>query len=102
MSMAAFNELWFRKAPKQRDDEIQSIAGSSTPRWRIGMEPDLWAEGFLQYQFAVSDEQSWLVGHALEELQRIGASSFLSVLKRFGPGERLLSPASRPKVGRSH
>ena len=86
MSMAAFNELWYRKAPKQRDDEIQSIAEFFHPldgvsEWNRIYGP----EGFLQYQFAVSDEQSWLVGHALEELQRIGASSFLSVLKRFGP-----------------
>lgn len=86
LTVGAFNEAWFRKAPKHRADEIQSIAAFFHPldgvsEWNRVYGP----AGFLQYQFAVPDDQSWLVGHALTELQRIGVPSFLSVLKRFGP-----------------
>ena len=54
--------------------------------------------GFLQYQFAVPDAASDVVRTALERLGAIGAPSFLSVLKRFGPG-RLRSPLSFPIQG---
>ena len=93
LSVRAFNEAWFRKAPKHRKGEIQSIAAFFHPLdgvrdWNRIYGPG----GFLQYQFAVPDEAGELIGVALRELQRVGAPAFLSVLKRFGPeNEGLLS-----------
>lgn len=86
LTVRAFNEAWFRKAPKQRTDEIQSIAAFFHPLdgvrdWNRIYGPG----GFLQYQFAVPDDAAEIVGVALRELQRVGAPAFLSVLKRFGP-----------------
>ena len=86
VTVRAFNEAWFRKAPKSRQGEIQSIAAFFHPLdgvrdWNRIYGPG----GFLQYQFAVPDEAGEIVGIALKELQRVGAPAFLSVLKRFGP-----------------
>ena len=86
LTVRAFNEAWFRKAPKSRKDEIQSIAAFFHPLdgvrdWNRIYGPG----GFLQYQFAVPDEAGELIGVTLRELQRVGAPAFLSVLKRFGP-----------------
>ena len=98
LTVRAFNEAWFRKAPKSRKGEIQSIAAFFHPLdgvrdWNRVYGPG----GFLQYQFAVPDEAGDLVGVALRELQRVGAPAFLSVLKRFGPeNEGMLS---FPKAG---
>jgi decaprenylphospho-beta-D-ribofuranose 2-oxidase len=53
--------------------------------------------GFLQYQFAVPDAGAHLVPRTLEALRRVGAPSFLTVLKRFGPANP--APLSFPLPG---
>lgn len=98
LTVRAFNEAWFRKAPKSRRGEIQSIAAFFHPLdgvrdWNRIYGPG----GFLQYQFAVPDDAGDLVGVALRELQRVGAPAFLSVLKRFGPENSAM--LSFPKAG---
>lgn len=85
-TVRGFNELWFRKAPKHREGEIQSIAGFFHPLDGVRSWNRIYGKGgFLQYQFAVPDAAGGLIGYALGELQRVGAPSFLTVLKRFGP-----------------
>ncbi len=99
LTIGLFNEAYFRRAPKNRAGEIQGLTSFFYPLdvlagWNRVYGPG----GFLQYQFAVPDADSDVVRTALERLGAIGAPSFLSVLKRFGPG-RLRSPLSFPIQG---
>jgi decaprenylphospho-beta-D-ribofuranose 2-oxidase len=94
----AFNEAWFRKAPKHRVGELQAIAPFFHPLdgvqdWNRIYGP----AGFLQYQFAVPNEAAHLVPRTLEALRQVGAPSFLTVLKRFGPSNP--APLSFPIPG---
>ena len=98
LTVRAFNEAWYRKAPKHREAELQAIAPFFHPLdgvqdWNRIYGP----AGFLQYQFAVPNESAHLVAHTLEELRKVGAPSFLTVLKRFGPSNR--APLSFPIPG---
>jgi decaprenylphospho-beta-D-ribofuranose 2-oxidase len=91
LTVRAFNEAWYRKAPKQREGELQAIAPYFHPLdgvqdWNRIYGP----AGFLQYQFAVPDGAAHLVAHTLESLRKVGAPSFLTVLKRFGPSNSAL------------
>jgi decaprenylphospho-beta-D-ribofuranose 2-oxidase len=99
LSITAFNEAWFRKAPRSRDAELVGIAPYFYPLDAVGGWNRLYGpHGFLQYQFAVPDSGADVVRRTLERLVGIGAPSFLSVLKRFGPG-RASSPLSFPLEG---
>ena len=97
-TVRAFNEAWYRKAPKQRGGELQAIAPFFHPLdgvqdWNRIYGP----AGFLQYQFAVPNEAAHLVPRTLEALRQVGAPSFLTVLKRFGPSNP--APLSFPIPG---
>jgi len=99
LSIAIFNEAYYRRAPKHRAGELQGLAPFFYPLdvmagWNQVYGPG----GFLQYQFAVPDSAGEVVRTSLEQLGSIGAPSFLSVLKRFGPG-RQRSPLSFPMAG---
>jgi decaprenylphospho-beta-D-ribofuranose 2-oxidase len=114
-SIRAFNEAWFRKHPAHREGELQGIGGFFHPldgvqEWNRIYGP----KGFLQYQFQVPDSAGYLVELALRKLREVGTLSFLTVLKRFGPGnEGMLSfpqpgwtlavdiPAGIPALGRT-
>lgn len=98
LTVRAFNEAWYRKAPKHREGELQAIAPFFHPLdgvkdWNRIYGP----AGFLQYQFAVPDEASHLVPRTLEALRTVRAPSFLTVLKRFGPSNP--APLSFPIPG---
>ena len=97
-TVRAFNEAWYRKAPKHRQGELQAIAPFFHPLdgvqdWNRIYGP----AGFLQYQFAVPNEGAHLVARTLESLRKVGAPSFLTVLKRFGPSNP--GPLSFPIPG---
>jgi decaprenylphospho-beta-D-ribofuranose 2-oxidase len=99
LSIALFNEVWFRKAPRSQNAELVGIAPYFYPLDAVGGWNRLYGpRGFLQYQFAVPDSGADVVRQTLERLAEIGAPSFLSVLKRFGPG-RASSPLSFPIEG---
>ena len=98
LTVRAFNEMWYRKAPKQREGELQAIAPFFHPLdgvedWNRFYGP----AGFLQYQFAVPNESAHMVPRTLEALRQVGAPSFLTVLKRFGPSNP--APLSFPIPG---
>lgn len=97
-SVRAFNEAWYRKHPKKRTGELHTIPSFFHPLdgvrdWNRIYGP----QGFLQYQFVVPDSAGWIVERTLNRLRDVGAPSFLTVLKRFGPGNP--APLSFPQPG---
>ena len=87
LTVTAFNELWYRKAPKRRRDELQSITTFFHPldmvdRWNRVYGPI----GFLQWQFALPFGEEEVLRRIIGALCDEGCTSFLAVLKRFGAG----------------
>jgi len=86
-TVALANEAWYRKAPRSRTGEIQSIGKFFHPldgirNWNRVYGP----AGFRQYQYAVPAGQDQAVRRSVEMISRARAPSFVTVLKRFGPG----------------
>jgi decaprenylphospho-beta-D-ribofuranose 2-oxidase len=97
LSIRAFNEVWFRKAPRDQRGAIHSISSFYPLDLVEGWNRLYGSTGFLQYQFVVPFGQETAMRHAIERLSAAGAASFLAVLKRFGPGNP--APLSFPAPG---
>jgi decaprenylphospho-beta-D-ribofuranose 2-oxidase len=87
-TVALLNEAWFRKAPRRRTGEIQTIGQFFHPldgirNWNRVYGP----AGFLQYQYVVPFEADEVVWRSLERISALRAPSFVTVLKRFGAGD---------------
>lgn len=97
-TVAAFNELWYRKAPRHRVGELHSISGYFHPLDAVGAWNRLYGRrGFVQYQFVVPFGEEAALRRVVETLSGSGAASFLAVLKRFGEGNA--APISFPRPG---
>lgn len=97
-SVRAFNEVWFRKAPAERRGELQSITSFFHPLDFVGAWNRLYGSpGFLQWQYVVPFGAEDVVRATVERLSASGCTSFLAVLKTFGPANP--GPLSFPLAG---
>lgn len=91
-AVRAFNEAWYRKAPRRR----RGIEGI-TPFFHILDMVGHWnrlygRNGFLQYQFVVPLEATAALERIVKHISASGEASVIAVLKRFGAeGDGLLS-----------
>lgn len=95
---ALFNEVWFRKAPRERLGELQSFDAFFYPLDRVGAWNRVYGpHGFTQYQFVVPFESADSVRAILERIHESDVVASLAVLKRFGAADP--APLSFPMPG---
>ena len=88
-TVKAFNEIWFRKTPKEKKDEIKSISNFFHPLDGVQNWNKFYgSKGFIQYQFVVPENEYNTIFEILEITKKIRTPSFLTVLKKFGPGNK--------------
>lgn len=97
-TVAAFNELWYRKARRRTEGHVVPASSFFHPLDLVdGWNRIYGSRGFLQYQFVLPDGAEATLRRIIEELVEQRAASFLAVLKRFGPSNP--APLSFPSPG---
>lgn len=87
-TVGLFNEFWYRRAPRARTGELQSLSAffhplDGVPHWnRI-----YGRAGLVQYQFVVGHGREEALRRIVRRVAERRCPSFLAVLKRFGPAD---------------
>ena len=88
MSIRAFNEAWYRRAPRRERGAVHGLASFFHPLDGVrGWNRLYGARGFLQYQIVLPFGREDELRRIIEQLAGGGCPSFFGVLKRFGPGD---------------
>jgi decaprenylphospho-beta-D-ribofuranose 2-oxidase len=96
-TVAAFNEAYFRRAPREERGRLVALDPYFYPLDAVSGWNRMYGDrGMLQYQLAVPFGAEDALREALERLSGARVASFLAVLKRFG-GQR--GPISFPQPG---
>jgi decaprenylphospho-beta-D-ribofuranose 2-oxidase len=88
LTVQAFNEVWYRKAPKRRRGDLQTIGAFFHPldmvrNWNRIYGP----RGCVQWQCVVPSARGDVIESAVQRFSSTHVSSFLAVLKLMGPGD---------------
>lgn len=98
LSIKAFNEVWYRKAPGSRHVSIESIPAFFHPLDGVKNWNRLYgSQGFIQYQFIVPLDRVDVLRNVIRTFSDAGVASFLAVLKRMGKHNN--APMSFPTEG---
>jgi decaprenylphospho-beta-D-ribofuranose 2-oxidase len=95
MSLVAartFNEIWYRRAPREERGALVGIDPFFFPLDAVPAWNRLYGRrGFVQHQSVVPFGSEQVIVDVIERIAALGRPSFLGVLKRFGDGGGMLS-----------
>ncbi|NNN35248.1 FAD-binding oxidoreductase [Streptomyces sp. S3(2020)] len=87
-TVGLFNELWYRKAPRARTGQLQSVSAFFHPLDGVPQWNRVYGRGgFVQYQFVVGYGQEETLRRIVRRVSERRCPSFLAVLKRFGDAD---------------